>query len=87
MSTEYSFDSKQRYSDFDRFSSILMNHWVDPLVTNSIEIDLKLKDDIRDLKAYLFSSKDIPEQYPLFCRFYLPYPLQPPHKYSLLMYL
>eukprot|EP00026_Physarum_polycephalum_P019654 Phypoly_transcript_21773.p1 GENE.Phypoly_transcript_21773~~Phypoly_transcript_21773.p1 ORF type:complete len:186 (+),score=34.69 Phypoly_transcript_21773:71-559(+) len=40
-----------------------MSHWVDPLATNSIEIDLKLKDDIRDLKAYLFSSKDIPEQY------------------------
>lgn len=51
------------YSDFDRFSAILMTHWVDPTATNSIEIDLKLKDDIRDLKAYLFSSKDIPDQY------------------------
>lgn len=51
------------YSDFDRFSTILMANWVDPLVTNSIEIDLKLKDDIRDLKAYLFSSKEIPDQY------------------------
>jgi len=51
------------YSDFDRFSAILMANWIDPVMANSIEIDLKLKDDIRDLKAYLFSSKDIPDQY------------------------
>jgi len=51
------------YPDFDRFAAILMTHWGDPAMANSIEVDLKLKDDIRDLKAYLFSSKDIPDQY------------------------
>lgn len=41
-----------------------MTNWVDPQVLNSIEIDLKLKDDIRDLKAYLVSAKDTRDQYP-----------------------
>lgn len=40
-----------------------MAHWLDPYMPNCIEIDVKLKDDVRDLKAYLFSSKDVPEKY------------------------
>jgi len=51
------------FADFDDFSAVLMTHWVDPLSPNCIEIDVKLKDDVRDLKAYLFSSKDIIETY------------------------
>jgi len=51
------------YSDFDKFCALLMANWVDPAAANAIEIDLKLKDDIRDLKAYLFSSKEYPDQY------------------------
>jgi len=51
------------YSDFDKFASVLMAYWGDPNTPESIEIDAKLKDDVRDLKAYLFSSKDITEKY------------------------
>lgn len=40
-----------------------MAHWLDPYMPNCIEIDVKLKDDVRDLKAYLFSTKDIPDKY------------------------
>jgi len=51
------------YGDFDKFASVLMEHWTDPTRPLSIDIDTKLKDDVRDLKAYIFSSKDIPDKY------------------------
>jgi len=47
---------------------VLMSHWLDPYMPNCIEIDVKLKDDVRDLKAYLFSSKAIPDKYRKFVK-------------------
>jgi len=56
------------FSDFDKAAQVLMSHWLDPYMPNCIEIDVKLKDDVRDLKAYLFSSKAIPDKYRKFVK-------------------
>jgi len=56
------------FSDFDKVAAVLMSHWLDPYMPNCIEIDVKLKDDVRDLKAYLFSSKDITDKYRKFVK-------------------
>ncbi|KYR02787.1 hypothetical protein DLAC_00251 [Tieghemostelium lacteum] len=46
-----------------RLSEIVMSHWGDPLRSYTMELDIKLKEDVRDLKTYLTSQKDIPEKY------------------------
>eukprot|EP01132_Coremiostelium_polycephalum_P006640 gene6640-8215_t len=49
--------------DLIRLSEIVMNNWGDPFKAYTLEIDLKLKEDVRDLKTHLMSQKDIPEKY------------------------
>jgi len=55
----------QFLSTFDliRLSEIIMNHWGDPLRTYTMELDMKLKEDVRDLKTHLNSQKEISEYY------------------------
>ncbi|EGG17798.1 hypothetical protein DFA_08798 [Cavenderia fasciculata] len=47
--------------DLMKLAEIVMNNWGDPLRSYSMELEIKLKEDVRDLKVYL--SKDIPERY------------------------
>ncbi|EAL65770.1 hypothetical protein DDB_G0283347 [Dictyostelium discoideum AX4] len=49
--------------DLMRLSEIVMSQWGDPLVAYTLELDTKLKEDVRDLKTYLGSQKDISEKY------------------------
>ncbi|EGC37439.1 hypothetical protein DICPUDRAFT_30238 [Dictyostelium purpureum] len=49
--------------DLIRLSEIVMNQWGDPIRTYALELDLKLKEDVRDLKTYLGSQKEISEKY------------------------
>eukprot|EP01133_Synstelium_polycarpum_P005642 gene5642-6511_t len=47
--------------DLLRMAEMVMSNWGDPLRLYSMELDIKLKEDVRDLKVYI--AKDVPERY------------------------